>query len=78
MTTPRTSVDPASAAPSAVMAGMPGLCSADAAIARARASAFGLSARHSPPRRTSGWVAAASARSSSTLISRPPSDAFRS
>ena len=60
------------------MAGMPGLCSADAAIARARASAFGLSARHSPPRRTSGWVAAASARSSSTLISCPPSDALRS
>ena len=40
MTTPRTSVEPASAAPSAVIAGIPGLCSADAASARARASAL--------------------------------------
>ena len=60
------------------MAGIDEPCRAIAARALARASARPFSARHSPPIRTSGCVAAASAWNSSALISRPPSDARRS
>ena len=78
MSNPRSSARPASVAPRAVSAGMPGECSASCASCRARRSALSPSSVHSPPMRTSGWVAAARARNSSSLICRPPSAACRS
>ena len=78
MSNPRSSARPASVAPRAVSAGMPGECSASCASCRARRSALSPSSVHSPPMRTSGWVAAARARNSSSLICRPPRAACRS
>ena len=65
-------------APSAVSAGMLEPCRASCASWRARRSAVEPSTFHSPPIRTSGSVAAASARNSSGEMGVPPSAADRS